>query len=140
MYIASYLAYFYSMKLLGFFQVMFIYVNQWTVMFSPRCAMQSCFSFHSLPTNKKKYAYINVVKGAANSSNTIDNSPRNTFKNSYSCSEYNVMSSVKWYIQMFDSLSHVSENSKLLIFSFGLDHLSDYTQIKRQRSHSIEST
>jgi hypothetical protein len=110
------------------------------VLFSLRCAVQFClfFSF-STPLIRKKYEYNNVVKRAANSSNTIENSPRKIFKDSYSCSEYNVMGSTKWYIQIFDSLNHVSENSKLLIFSLGLDHLSDYTQVKRHRSHYIES-
>jgi hypothetical protein len=94
------------MKLLGFFQVMFMYVNQSTVIFHTHgndmgmnegllrmllfhhAALCSfVFPFHSLPTNTKKHAYINVVKGAANSRNTIENWPRNIIEDSYSCSE-----------------------------------------------------
>jgi hypothetical protein len=52
------------------------------------------FSFLSIlcPLEEKTYAYINVIKRAANSSNTTDNSPRNIFKNSYSRFEYDLIS------------------------------------------------
>jgi hypothetical protein len=55
------------------------------------------FSFLSIlcPLKEKTYAYINVVKRAANSSNTTDDASRNIFKNSYSCSEYDLMRSMQ---------------------------------------------